>query len=129
MKKKTKYARPKHLNLLKIHLPITGIASISHRLSGIILFLAIPASLYLLQLSVTSADGFKQTIDYLSLPWLKLVLIPLIWAFAHHLFAGLRFLLIDQNIAVGLAAARKSAWLVVIAAGVVTIIVVGRWLL
>ena len=126
---KTKNKRPKHLNLLKIRLPITGIASINHRLSGVILFLAIPVSLYLLQLSLSGAGGFKQTLNYLSAPWVKLALIPLIWAFIHHLLAGFRFLLIDQNIGVELSAARKTAWFVVVAAVIVSLLVTGVWLI
>jgi succinate dehydrogenase / fumarate reductase cytochrome b subunit len=126
---KTKNNRPKHLNLLKIHLPITGIASINHRLSGIILFLAIPVSLYLLQLSLSNQSNFNQTLECLSSVWIKLALIPLVWAFTHHLLAGFRFLLIDQEIGIHLSAARKTAWFVVIAAVVVTLVVAGGWLL
>ena len=124
---KTKYKRPKHLNLLKIRLPITGIASINHRLSGVILFLAIPLSLYLLQLSLSNKENFIQTLEYLSSPWIKLLLIPLVWAFVHHLLAGLRFLLIDQEIGIHLSTARLSAWIVVVAAVIITLIVAAGW--
>ena len=124
-----KNKRPKYLNLFKIHLPITGIASINHRLSGLILFLAIPASLYLFQLSLTNNAGFTQALTYLSSPWIKLALVLLIWSFVHHLLAGFRFLLIDQNVWVSLSAARNTAWFVVFAAGIVTLIIAGVWLL
>ena len=125
----SKNNRPKYLNLFKIRLPIMGISSINHRLSGVILFLAIPVSLYLLQLSLSSKEGFEQTLECLSSPLVKLALIPLVWAFAHHLFAGFRFLLIDQEIGIGLSTARKTAWVVIVAAAVVTLIVAGGWLL
>ena len=121
--------RPKFLNLFKIHLPITGIASINHRISGLILFLSIPFSLYLLQLSLSGEDGFRQALYYFSSPWIKFALIFLLWSFVHHLFAGFRFLLIDQNIGVSLAAARKSAWFVVFAALIVTLLIAGSWML
>lgn len=121
--------RPKFLNLLKIHLPVTGIVSINHRLSGIILFFSIPASLYLLQLSLSGKPGFNQAIDYFSLPWVKILLIPLAWSFLHHLFAGFRFLLIDLNLGISLTAARKSAWLVIVLAVVMTVVITGGWLL
>lgn len=129
MKTTASRKRPKHLNLLKIHLPITGIASINHRISGVILFLAIPLSLYLLQLSVTSETGFRQSLEWLSSPWVKVALIPLVWAFVHHLFAGFRFLMIDQNFWVSLQDARKTAWVVVVAAILVTVIIAVGWLL
>ena len=126
---KFKNNRPKHLNLFKIHLPITGIASINHRLSGLILFLAIPVSLYLFQLSLTSDSGFTEMLAYLSSPVIKLALVLLLWSFVHHLLAGFRFLLIDQNIGISLATARKTAWFIVFAAVIVTLIVSGVWLL
>ena len=121
--------RPKYLNLLKIRLPIMGIASINHRLSGLILFLSIPFSLYLLQLSLSSEAGFKEALSCLSSSWIKLALVLLTWSFVHHLFAGFRFLLIDQNVGVSLSAARKSAWFVVFTAVVVTLVISGVWIL
>ena len=124
-----KDSRPKYLNLLKIRLPITGIASINHRISGLILFLAIPFSLYFLQLSLVSSDDFTEALSCLSSPIVKLALVLLTWSFVHHLFAGFRFLLIDQNIGISLSVARKTAWFVVFAAVIVTLIISGVWIL
>ena len=126
---KTKDNRPKYLNLLKIRLPVTGVASINHRLSGLILFLAIPVSLYLFQLSMTNEAGYIEALSCLTSPWAKLALVLLTWSFLHHLFAGFRFLLIDQNIGVSLSSARKTAWFVVFAAVIVTLIISGVWIL
>lgn len=126
---KIKDNRPKHLNLFKIHLPITGIASINHRISGLILFLAIPLSLYLFQLSLTSETAYKEALSFLSSPWIKLVSVILVWSFVHHILAGFRFLLIDQNIGVTLSLSRKTAWGVVLAAVIITLIITGAWLL
>ncbi|HUX82308.1 MAG TPA: succinate dehydrogenase, cytochrome b556 subunit, partial [Halothiobacillus sp.] len=50
--------RPVSLNLFKIRLPLPGIVSIMHRASGAFLFLLLPLLLYVLQLSLTSAEGF-----------------------------------------------------------------------
>lgn len=126
---KIKNKRPKHLNLFKIHLPITGIASINHRISGLILFLAIPASLYLFQKSLMSVNGFEEALSYLSSPLVKLLLVILLWSFIHHLLAGFRFLLIDQNIGISLSSARKTAWFVVFAAVILSVIISGVCLL
>ena len=126
---KTNDNRPKYLNLFKIRLPITGIASINHRLSGLILFLAIPVSLYFLQLSLSGATGYTEALACLSSPWIKLALIILTWSFVHHLLAGFRFLLIDQNLGISLPAARKTAWFVVFAGVIVTVIISGVWIL
>lgn len=121
--------RPKYLNLLKIRLPITGIASINHRISGLILFFAIPFSLYLLQLSLSSSVGYTEALSCLSSTWVKLALVLLTWSFVHHLLAGFRFLLIDQNLGISLPAARKTAWFVVFAAVIATLVISGVWLL
>ena len=126
---KTKDNRPKFLNLLKIRLPITGVASINHRLSGLLLFLSIPASLYLFQLSLSSEKGYADMLAWFSSPVIKLALILLTWSFIHHLFAGFRFLLIDQNLGVSLSTARRSAWFVVFSAVIVTLIISGVWIL
>lgn len=126
---KTNDNRPKYLNLLKIRLPITGIASINHRLSGLILFLSIPVSLYLFQLSLSGKSGFADMLSWLSSPVIKIALVLLTWSFVHHLLAGFRFLLIDQNLGISLSTARKSAWFVVFAAVIVTLIISGVWIL
>lgn len=120
--------RPKHLNLFKIRLPITGVASINHRLSGVILFVSIPLSLYFLQLSLQSTEGFRQVKEYLTASWVLIPGMILLWSFLHHLFAGFRFLFIDMNMGSSLPVARKTAWLVIIAAITVTVIVTGWWL-
>lgn len=126
---KSKASRPKYLNLFQIRLPITGVASIYHRVTGVILFLAIPFSLYLFQLSLSGNQGYSEVQVMLSSDLAKLFLVLFTWSFFHHLFAGFRFLLIDQNIGITLSAARLSAWLVIIAALVVTVVISGVWIL
>ncbi|PKO54691.1 MAG: succinate dehydrogenase, cytochrome b556 subunit, partial [Betaproteobacteria bacterium HGW-Betaproteobacteria-19] len=51
--------RPKHLALHEIRLPLPGIVSILHRVSGVGLFLMLPFLLYLLDLSLGSAESFE----------------------------------------------------------------------
>lgn len=121
--------RPKFLNLLKIRLPVTGVTSILHRISGIFLFVTIPFSLYLLQLSVHDTAGFALAKAFFASPWVKLGLLVLLWSYLHHLFAGFRFLLIDQNIGTSLAVARKSAWTVLFLAIFTAVVIAGSTLL
>lgn len=107
--------RPVYLNLFKIRLPVPGMVSLAHRASGVLLFIAIPFSVYLLDLSVISAQGYDQALNILMQPMVKLVLLVLMWSFAHHFFAGIRFLLIDVDIGVEKSASRTGALLVIIA--------------
>jgi len=107
--------RPFFLNLLKIRLPIPGIVSIFHRVSGIVLFLAIPVFVYILDLSLQGKQGFQQAAEYLTHPLARLALLGLIWSLVHHLFAGIRFLLTDFDIGLSKTQSRKTAWLVIVA--------------
>ncbi len=121
--------RPIYLNLLQIRLPIMGVVSLLHRASGVLLFLAIPYAVYLLGLSLTSRADFDHVIQQLEQPWLQLLLLTLIWGLAHHLFAGIRFLLIDADIGVQKSSARLGAWLVIVAEILVVAFVAWRlWL-
>ena len=115
--------RPRYLNVLKIKLPVTGMVSIAHRVSGLLLIIALPFLIYAFQLSVSSAESYHQLQVTMQQPASSLILIVLTWSFSHHFFAGIRFLLID--IGVNRSAARFSAWLVHAFAIGATLIVVG----
>ena len=118
----SKDKRPVYLNLFKIRLPIAGVVSLAHRLSGILMFLAMPFIVYLLDLSVQSLEGFSQVISILQQPLLVAVQILFVWALAHHLFAGIRFLLIDADIAIEKKQANYAAWLVMFLAAIVVVV-------
>ena len=107
--------RPVYLNLFKIRLPTTGIVSFAHRVSGVLLFLAIPFSIYLLDLAVSSKQGFEQNIQLLQNPILQVFLLLLVWALVHHFLAGIRYLLLDFDIGIDKAGSNISAWIVIIA--------------
>jgi succinate dehydrogenase / fumarate reductase cytochrome b subunit len=118
-------SRPVFLDLLHIRLPATALASIAHRVAGLLLALLIPAMLYLFDLSLRGQAGFEQALQLLRLEPVKLLLIVPIWALAHHLLAGLRYLLIDSGIGIELAAARRSARLVSVVAPLLAVIAYG----
>jgi succinate dehydrogenase / fumarate reductase cytochrome b subunit len=120
-------SRPVFLNLFQIKLPVTGLVSIAHRISGLILFLGLPIALYLLGLSLSNEAGFKQTVTIMQgLPF-RLLALLVIWALLHHLLAGLRFLLIDLEIGLDRPYARASAYMVIIS-GLVLALLAGFWL-
>jgi succinate dehydrogenase / fumarate reductase cytochrome b subunit len=100
------------LNLLQIRLPVTAFVSILHRLSGLLLFIALPLFILALQQSLHSPESFSRLIAQPdSLPF-KILLGILLWGLIHHLFAGLRFLLLDIEVGIERQTARYSAWLV-----------------
>ena len=117
--------RPKYYDLNLAHLPPPGIVSILHRVSGALLFFPIlPALLYVLQATLGGEEGYAHWRQFFAMPVVKLVLLGLIWLYAHHFFAGLRYLLLDLHIGIGKAPARSSA-LAVLVLGVATTLLIG----
>lgn len=104
--------RPVFLNLLRIHFPVTAVVSILHRVSGLLMVLSLPVLIYLLRLSLQGPAGYDQARALVTGPAAQCVGFVLVWALAHHLLAGLRFLLLDVEIGVTKKTARLSAWLV-----------------
>jgi len=115
--------RPKHLALHQIKLPLPGIVSILHRISGLLLFVALPLLLLMLQYSLLSIETYTQLMTVLANPLLKLMLLGLLWAFLHHFCAGLRFLAIDVHYVRNLAQARNSSKVVIVVSLVLTVLI------
>ena len=119
--------RPVYLNLVRIRLPLPGIVSILHRLSGAALFLVgLPLLLVGVERSLASPETFEALRVTLSAPLAKIVLIGLIWACLHHFCAGIRFLLLDIHRGIGLRAARRSSGLVLAVSLALTLLVAVR---
>jgi len=116
-----KKQRPKHLTLHLIKLPLPGIVSILHRFSGLLLFFALPLLLLALQYSLSSIETYTQLMAVLAHPLPKLMLMGLLWAFLHHLCAGLRYLAIDLHYLGNLAQSRASSRLVLAASLILTV--------
>ena len=89
------------------------------------MFLAIPFLAYLLDLSISSPESYAQMLSYLDHIIVKLALVLIGWSVCHHLYAGIRYLLIDVEIGVELQAARLSAKLVMATAILSTIVIIG----
>lgn len=115
--------RPKHLALNQIRLPLPGIVSILHRISGVGIFLMLPFLLYLLDRSLGSPETFETFAAVVDNWFIKLVLFGLLWAFLHHFCAGIRFLLLDMHKGVDLESARKSSKIVLAVSLALTVII------
>lgn len=124
---KTRTKPPVFLNLFRIRFPVTAILSIVHRVTGVLLFLCLPAAIYALQLSLSGPQGFEAVRELLSHFTVRLGLMVLLWALLHHFLAGIRFLLLDVDCGVTRAVARKSAWSVNLAALFIAIAIGLSW--
>jgi succinate dehydrogenase / fumarate reductase cytochrome b subunit len=84
--------------------PLAALVSGAHRISGVLMFLLLPFILWLFDKSVSSEISFGQFTSAFSAGlgifpgwFIKLVALVLIWAYLHHLLAGLRHLYMDVS--------------------------------
>ena len=120
--------RPKYYDLNLAHLPAPGLLSIFHRVSGALLFFPIlPGLLYILHLGLGSEDGYARVVAFLGHPVAKLAFLGIVWLYAHHFFAGIRYLLLDLHIGIEKAPSRTSA-IAVFVLGIVATAAIGWWL-
>lgn len=120
-------AAPKFLNLSRIRFPIGAIASIGHRISGVLLLVSLPLLALTLDRSLRSESDFEALRDLVGAPGRALLLVVVLWAAAHHLLAGIRHLLMDIGVGSRLADARMSAWAAILAALVIALAAALRW--
>lgn len=110
--------RPVFFDLRRIALPIGAVASFLHRVSGILLVLALPPAAIGFERSLSDAAAFESARAALGSWPGRLALVLLAWALAHHVLAGVRHLLMDTGVGTRLPAARRSAALCLAAGGI-----------
>jgi succinate dehydrogenase / fumarate reductase, cytochrome b subunit len=113
------------IDALGYRLPLAGLVSILHRGSGLVMFMLLPFVMWMFDSSLTSEGSYSVftsvfsagvPVGSLVLPgwFFKLVALLLIWAYLHHLIAGLRHLWMDATHAVTLKFGRISAVLTLV---------------
>ncbi|MEE4300992.1 MAG: succinate dehydrogenase, cytochrome b556 subunit [Pseudomonadales bacterium] len=118
--------RPVNVDLTKFAFPLPALVSITHRITGVILFVGIAFMLYALDLSLSSAAGFDDARALMATPIGKIVAWGLLTAIAYHLLAGVKHLFLDWDVGDTLQGARLGAQLV-IAGSVVLSVLAGVW--
>jgi succinate dehydrogenase / fumarate reductase cytochrome b subunit len=119
--------RPKYLNfttLVANRLPVMGRVSFLHRISGVCLVFCLPALRWLFGASLGSPESFAAFRSVAASLPVKVILAGLIWAYAHHFCAGIRFLFLDFHIGVEKEAAYKSAVAVFVVSLALTVILI-----
>ncbi|HEX7054262.1 MAG TPA: succinate dehydrogenase, cytochrome b556 subunit [Burkholderiales bacterium] len=104
--------RPVFLDITRIRFPVGAVASLGHRVSGVVLVVALPFAALALQRSLEGEAPYFGG-------WMRLPAALLAWAAAHHLFAGIRHLLMEAGIGASLPAARRSAYAALVAGALV----------
>ena len=97
-------------------LPAAGIVSILHRISGLIMFLLLPLLVWMFDTSVSSEISFAKFsaaftvgLGFVPAILVKVVVLALIWAYLHHLIAGVRHVYMDVCHAVSKEFGKSSA--------------------
>lgn len=121
-----KKKRPLWYNVSPFNLPLPGLVSIFHRISGALLFLGLAWFLFLLEMSLSSEAGFAHFKAYVAHPLVKLALLGFLWAFLHHFCAGIRYLFLDIDRGIALAPARRSAFAVLVVSLALTAVLGAR---
>ena len=119
--------RPINLALTTIHFPLPAIISILHRISGVIIFFAIPILLWMLQASLSSASGFYTLQHCMESVTMRFIVWGILSALLYHVVAGVRHLLMDAGFFGSLAAIRLSSKISLIIA-IIMILIAGVWI-
>ena len=118
--------RPKYYEFNLAHHWPPAVLSIFHRITGAALFFPIlPLLLWMLQSTLGSEEGYARWHEIFTHPVAKLAVVAAAWAYAHHFFAGIRYLILDMHFWAGKPAARASALAVFALGAVVALAVAG----
>ena len=113
---KTRPGTMRLVDALAYRLPVAGVVSILHRGSGVLMVLLLPFVVWLLDHSLSSevsfetfTSAFAAGVGFVPAWGVKLVVLSLIWAYLHHLIAGVRHLWMDATHSVSKVQGRVSA--------------------
>ncbi len=122
-----KDTRPVNLDIGSMRLPITAWASITHRVSGVFLFVASALMLWALDASLRSPESFSRLADVLTSGVVTLVIWAVATGLLYHSLAGIRHLVMDFGIGESLPGGVLGARLV-FGATIVLSLTLGVWL-
>lgn len=115
-------------DLMRYKFPVTAIASILHRISGVLLFLFVPLLIATLHCSLASAVGFDKIKLALTQGWIGVLAFIFLAALIYHLIAGVKHLLMDLGLFEHKASGRIASWMVIVISLVLIIwLAMGMW--
>ena len=113
--------RPVNLKLTAFRFPIVAIASILHRISGVVLLAGVGYLSYLLSVALESQNGFDWVVYASQNSIHAFILWGVLTALVYHLLAGIRHLLLDLHIGDSLSVSRRSSVAVLIVSFAISI--------
>lgn len=123
------HAQPRNIGIFQLmgyRFPITAISSILHRITGVILFIAMPFMLYCLSESL-NADTFNTLCLNLTHGYKSVLIWVVLSSLTFHLLAGIRHLFMDMGFFENMCSAKLGAFLVLLL-GILGAIFWGVWL-
>jgi len=119
--------RPVNLDIGTMRLPITAWASITHRASGVFIFVGMAVLIWALDASLRSPESFYSLQQCLSAPLAKIVIWAVLAGLIYHTVAGVRHLIMDIGIGESLEGGVLGARLV-FALSAVLMVLAGVWI-
>jgi len=119
--------RPVNLDISTISLPLAAYTSITHCISGVIVFVGIALLLWIFDMSLGSESGFNQLKEVANGFIFKLILWGILSALAYHMVAGIKHLLMDFGLGETKEAAPVGAKITIVVS-LVLIIALGVWI-
>lgn len=110
-----------------MRLPITAWASITHRATGVALFVGMAIFLWLLDSSLSSPEGFAAVQELLGGFFAKLIVWGIVAALIYHSLAGIKHLVMDFGIGETMEGGVTGAR-IVIALSIVLTLIAGMWI-
>ena len=127
MTKTVNKKRPVNLDFSTIKLPITALVSITHRITGILLFGGVAALMWMLQASLESAEGFAAVKSLGNHPICHFILFAILALLAYHTAMGVRHLIMDFGIGESLEGGQRGAKIALFVS-IVLIALAGVWI-
>lgn len=113
--------RPINVNpadLARFRWPIAAVASITHRIAGVVLFVGVAFGLYALDISLSSEAGFDRLKAMIASPFGMFVTWGLLAALSYHFVAGIKHLLLDLEIGETLEGAKFASKTTILFSGI-----------
>ncbi len=118
--------RPVNLDLTKFRFPPMAIVSITHRISGVLMFLFVPLAIYMLHEAVVSEQTFAVLQEVMQGFWMRLAVWIGLSATLYHVISGTRHLIMDLGFWEEVHSGRISAY-VVFTLGFIVTVLAGVW--
>ncbi len=115
--------RPVNLDIGTISLPITAYTSILHRASGVALFVGVGILMWMLDMSLTSADGFNSVKAIFDSFICKLIVWAVLIALIYHCAAGVKHLIMDVGIGETMEGGSRGSRIVLIVTVILAVLV------